>query len=76
MAGKISGNKLVKNRNELSNPVMPGHFRIQLSLLTRRSLEDQPTRSRRRQAQSTSVRSRRKRITLPRVSILVDKPET
>jgi len=47
-----------------------GNNHIELSLRTRRNLEDQAVRSRRRQAQSVSARSRRKRITLPRVSLL------
>jgi len=74
MAGKISGNKLVKNSNKLA---YARRFHIELSLLTRRSIEDHATRSRRRQMQavSTRTRSRRRRITLPHVS-LVDEPET
>ena len=77
MASNISGNKIAKNGNELANPVMPRRFHIELSLLTRRSIEDHATRSRRRQMQavSTRTRSRRRRITLPHVSLL-DEPET
>ena len=76
MASNISGNKIAKNGNEPANPVMRRRFHIELSLLTRHSLEDQATRSRRRQMQavSTRTRSRRRRITLPHVSLL-EKPD-
>ena len=53
-----------------------GHF-VRLLLDDRRTVDSEHSslRSRRRQAQSTSVRSRRKRITRPFVSML-DEPET
>ena len=73
MASNISGN----NGNERANPVMPGRFDIELSLLRRRRLEDQPVRSRRRQMQSVSAvaRRRKREPSLPRVSLLADKPD-
>ena len=76
MASKISSNKLAKNANGLAN-VMPGRLHIEPWLRTRRSLEDQAVRSRRRQMQSVSaVARRRKRApSLSRVSLLADKPD-
>jgi len=74
MAGKISGNKLVKNSNKLA---YARRFHIELSLRARRNLEDQAVRTRRRQMQSVSaVARRRKRApSLPRVSLLAGKPD-
>jgi len=55
---------------------VPRRFHIDVSLLTRRSLDDQATRNRRRQMQaaSTHTHSRRRRISLPHASLL-DKPD-
>jgi len=55
---------------------VPRRFHIDVSRLTRRSLDDQATRNRRRQMQaaSTHTHSRRRRISLPHASLL-DKPD-